>query len=183
VTTPPPFPLTSIMVTSDRMPDDSYAVTLSLGPDRSWTLPEPRAFRYATAMFQAATAAEHDAALYHSLVCKGLPEDLIGTVISGARDARPAQDKWTHPLIVTPGITAREPHRPMLSVRHVEGAWEDGWQWSPTEARQHASHVLHAAAAVRLDSALAEVLTRIGVDVETAAAVVEHIGGHWPEED
>lgn len=176
-----PFPV-PLVVSSDRLPDGSYGTTLSLGEDVAWTMPASRTTRYAAAVTALATAAEHDAAVYGSLTCKGLPSDLIGAVIVGCRDARPGTRRWTAPLVITPGIALREPHPPFLTVYHRERQ-DLMWQWTPGDARQHAAHVLQAATAAALDSTLAAVLASFGVDPETRAAAVDHVGGHWPTEE
>jgi hypothetical protein len=139
VTTPDLIPLA---VSTDRLPDDSYAAVVSIGGDLSWTLPAPRARRYAAAVVDAATAAEHDAATYGALTCKGIPEELVAEVILRAREERPPADRWTDPLTVVRGI--------------------------------------QAVAAAELDSALVRALAALSVPSETRAAVVDHVGRHWP---
>jgi hypothetical protein len=170
------------MVTTDRLPDDSYAAVISLGSDLSWTLPGPRARRYAASLVEAATSAEHDAATFHALRCRDIPLDLIGEVITRSRGHRPTVDRWTEPLVLTAGITAAEPHVPFLHAYHRDHP-DEGWQWTPGDARQHAAHVMQVVAAATLDSALVRALTDLGVPSETRAAVVDHLGAHWPEED
>jgi hypothetical protein len=176
VTTPDLIPLA---VSTDRLPDDSYAAVVSIGGDLSWTLPAPRARRYAAAVVDAATAAEHDAATYGALTCKGIPEELVAEVILRAREERPPADRWTDPLTVIRGIQAVEPHGPFLHAFHRDRP-DLAWQWSPEDARRHAGQVLQVVAAAELDSALVRALAALSVPSETRAAVVDHVGRHWP---
>jgi hypothetical protein len=179
MTTPPPSELVALAVTTDLMPDGTYAATCSLGEDVAWTLPPGRAAAYSNAVDSLATAAEHDAAVYAALRCKGLPQDLIAAVLLRCRSHRPSTDRWTAPLVITAGITLREPHGPFLIVRHPDRPDLD-WQWTPQQAREHASHVINVCAAAILDSTLSSVLAELGVDAETIPAVVDHVGRHWP---
>lgn len=180
MTTPPPD-LIALAVSTDRLPDDSYAAVVSLGSDLSWTLPAPRARRYAAAVVNAATAAEHDAATFGALTCRDIPTELIAEVITGARALRPSADRWLEPLVLTAGITAREPHGPFLHAFHRDRP-DLGWQWTPADARQHAAQVLQVVSAAELDSTLVRVLAAMNVPSQVRAAVVDHLGQHWPSE-
>lgn len=178
MTTPPLPQLMAITVIADRYPDGTYGATVNVGPDLSWSMPGPRARRYVIAMFEAATAADHDAALYATLACRGIPDEITASVITDVRAARP-RDRWTAPLTVTTILTAAEPHRPVLTVR-PDGAAEP-WQWTPDEARQHARQVLEAVTAAEEDNRLAAVLLDSGgLPPAVVAAVIDHMQGHWP---
>jgi hypothetical protein len=178
VTSPLPQ-LQSIMAIADRFPDGSYGATVSIGPDVSYSLPGPRARRYALALIEAATACEHDAALYGALACKGIPDELSADVITAVRELREVS-RWTAPLRLESILTAAEPHLPVLRVLIGDGP--DGWQWAPAEARQHARHVLEAVTAAEEDDRLAAVLVeRMRLEPEVVAAVIDHLKGHWPD--
>lgn len=179
MTTPLALPLS---VCSDRLPDGSYSTTLSLGQDVSWSLAQPRATKYAAAITALAVAAEHDAATYAAMRCRDIPDGLIGDVIARARTARADADRWTAPLVVTPMIAAREPHPPILACYHRDRQ-DLAWQWTPNLARQHAMQVLNTGAAAILDATLAAVLASYDVPPEVGAAVVNHLGHHWPTGD
>jgi hypothetical protein len=56
------------------------------------------------------------------------------------------------------------------------------WQWTPEDARRHAGQVLQVVAAAELDSALILALAALSVPSETRAAVVDHLGRHWPSD-
>lgn len=173
--------LIPLAVSTDRLPDDSYAAVISIGSDLSWTLSAPRARRYAAAVIDAATAAEHDAATYGALTCKGIPIDLVMEVIARARAFREGGGRWTDPLLITPGIQAVDPHGPFLHAMHRDRP-NLAWQWTPEDARQHAGQVLQVVAAAELDSALILALAALSVPSETRAAVVDHLGRHWPSD-
>jgi hypothetical protein len=175
-----PLPqLQAITVIADRFPDGTYGATVNVGTDVSYALPGPRARRYATALIEAATACEHDAALYGALACKNIPDDLSAGVITAVRELREGS-RWTSPLRLTSILTATEPHLPVLAVR-PEGS-DDGWQWTPAEARKHARQVLEAVTAAEEDNRLATVLReRVGLEPEVVAAVIDHLQGHWPD--
>lgn len=180
MTTPLPQ-LQSIMVIADRFPDGSYGATVNVGADLSYSLPGPRARRYAVAVFEAATRCEHDAALYHALTCKGIPEELTARTITEVRALRPAADRWTAPLRFGSILTAADPHLPVLRVL-PESSTTDGWQWTPAEARKHARQVLEAVAAAEEDNRLATVLRdTMGLPPDLVAAVIDHLQGHWPD--
>jgi hypothetical protein len=178
VTTPPLPQLTAIMAIADRFPDGSYGATVNVGEDLSFSLSAARARRYAVALFEAATACEHDAALYHSLTSKNITEELAADLINHVRDARPGVDRWTAPLRISSILTAALPHLPVLVVRTGSG----GWQWAPADARRHARQVLEAVTAAEEDNRLAAVMRdRLGLKDEVIAAVIDHIQGHWPD--
>jgi hypothetical protein len=176
----PPLPqLQSIAVIADRFPDGTYGATVNIGPDVSYSLPGPRARRYAVALIEAATACEHDAALYAALTCKGIPEGLIAEVIGAVRELRDVS-RWTAPLRVQSILTAAEPHLPLLAVRPDAG--DDGWQWTPADTRRHARHVLEAVTAAEEDNRLAAVLRgNMDLELDVVAAVIDHMQGHWPD--
>lgn len=180
MTTPPLPQLTSIMAIADRFPDGTYGATVNVGEDLSFSMTGPRARRYALALFEAATACEHDAALYHALACKSIGDDIAADLINHVRDARPAVSRWTAPLRINSILTAAEPHLPVLVVETDGGAW----QWSPAEARRHARQVLECVTAAEEDNRLAMVMrARLGLEDEVIAAVIDHMQGHWPDSE
>lgn len=173
--------LTATTVIADRFPDGTYGATVSVGEDLSWTMPGPRARRYALALIEAATACEHDAALYGSLTARGIPEDMTAEVILQCRAARDPS-RWTRPLLLVSILTAAEPHRPILRVHPELPTRIDGWQWTPDEVRRHARQVLEAVTAAEEDNRLAYVLTgAFGLEESVVAAVIDSLKGFWPE--
>jgi hypothetical protein len=184
VTTPLPQ-LAAITVIADRYPDGTYGATVNVGPDLSWSMPGPRARRYALTLMELATACEHDVALYGALACKGIPDEITAAVLTDVRDARDREltsGRWVAPLRVTTILTAEPPHRGILQVR-PDGP-HDGWQWTPRETRKHALQVLGAVIAADEDNRLAAVLRDgAGLPPAVVAAVIDHMQGHWPEED
>lgn len=185
MTTPPLPQLAAIVVTADRLPDGTYGATVSVGPDFSWSMPGPRARRYALALFELATACEHDVALYEALACKSIPDEIIAAVLTDVRadrDAANTFDRWLSPLRIATILTAAEPHRGVLRV--IPDGNADAWQWTPAEARQHARQVLEGVTAAEEDNRLLQVLRRgAGLPDGTIAAVIDHMQGHWPSED
>lgn len=181
MTTPPLPQLAAISVTADRYPDGTYGATVSAGPDFSWSMPGPRARRYALALMELATACEHDVALYGALSCKGIPDDIAAAVLLDARTARDralTAHRWTAPLHVTTVLTAAEPHRGILAVR-PDGP-VDGWQWTPHETRKHALQVLGVVIAAEEDTRLASILRGGGIPEGPIAAAIDHMQAHWP---
>lgn len=180
MTTPPLPQLTSIMAIADRFPDGTYGATVNAEEGLSFSMTGPRARRYALALFEAATACEHDAALYHALACKGIPDHASAAILINCRAARPGVNRWTAPLRISAILTAASPHLPVLVVETDGGAW----QWAPADARQHARQVLESVTAAEEDNRLAEVLREgLGLEEEVVAAVIDHMQGHWPDSE
>jgi hypothetical protein len=177
-----PLPqLAAISVIADRFPDGTYGATVSINADLTYSLPGPRARRYATALMEASVACEHDAALYHTLAARGIPDHMTAVVLTEVRATRPVDNRWTAPLLLGSILTAAEPHLPVL--RCIPEGGQDGWQWTPAEARRHAWQVLSAVAAAEEDNRVAAVLggPQFGLPEGTVAAVIDAMQGHWPD--
>lgn len=169
----------TIWVQSDRLPDGTYVAAIHYDADRSRVITPAEALRYVVTVHEAATRAEHDAAVVAQLTSFGLDLRTVGQALAELRDARrPLDDAATAPLRLTPGVSADrgvgflDIH---IDDRHVG-------QWDPADARGHASDVLAVLAAVDLDTAYRGYLTdTIDLDRPQAENVVgalaNHIGG------
>lgn len=162
------------------LPDGSYGLRID-GPDVSFGLTRERAAEYAAAAIGAATAAEHDAAVYTQLRKLGVPIEatavVLGEQLRPARQA--ARDEATRPLRFVTVLA--ESGRPSVNVS--AGDSEPFTQWAPADVRDHALNVLIALAAADLDQAYLAVLTReVGLDENRARAAVADLGNHWPDE-
>jgi len=159
----------AIWVVSDVAPDGTYVVTVQAGPDHAVTLTRAEAIAYATAVFEAAVRAEHDAAVLAQLTATGMTAELAATVVIGLREDRPMLDDLGDPLTFEPIVTAarREPAL-LVSRGGVRIA-----QWTPADARDHAGNVLSVLAAADLDGAYRRLLVgSIGLDDDRACALV-----------
>ena len=82
-----------LWVRSEVLPDGSYAVGLSVGGDRAWTLTRDAAVAYAVACFARATQAEHDAAVFSLLVKIVLSKQVAAAMIM--KEIRPDRPEDT----------------------------------------------------------------------------------------
>lgn len=175
----PEHPLLVTWVQSDRLPDGSYGITVSVGDDVSWPLTAKAAFRYASALVEASVHAEHDAAVSASLAAKGIGNDeMLGHIIGQMRADRGEVIK-AGPLTLVPGVSMFD-GRPFLEVRPPRG---EKWMWSPGSARNHALNVFGVAAAVADDNRLRKILLRDGLEPELVAAMIGTLPEHWPADE
>ena len=150
-----------IWVRSDTMPDGSYGVSFSIGPDLAWTLTAGVARRHALSCFAAATIAEHDAAVVALLRTIGIDDEGVGQALKDIRERRGLMPvSWPSPhLQWRPSVTLAG--KPFL-LTTVDGATTG--QCGPGEVRSHAVGVLAAITAVRLDTDLRAVIRDLGLD-------------------
>lgn len=168
---PVPGDVGVITVLSDLAPDGrTYIATVHLDDDTAVTLDRDRATAWATAVLAAAAEAEHDAR-----VLRQLTEILHTTtteavhVIGDLRSRRPPRtDATTAPLRLESGVTLEG--RPFL-ILAING--QRVGQWTCTDARGFAQHVLEVNSAVDLDTAYHRYLTeQLGLDPAQARDVI-----------
>jgi hypothetical protein len=176
-----------------------YGVRLRVG-GTTWGLTPDRALAYAAAVIRAAVTAEHDAAVAGLLMNKlAVPDRLVAELFAhDLRPDRPDTDADTGPLLLRPGVAVDEhlngsrTFRPFIGLHladtHIESgrpAWsprgEKVGQFTPADARQHATAVLDTIAAADLDSALRRLLVGpLGLGEARASAVIADLANHWP---
>ncbi|MEU8279537.1 hypothetical protein ACFYOK_29525 [Microbispora bryophytorum] len=169
----------SIWVQSDLLPDGTYVAAVHYDDDRSRVLGRDAALRYAATVHDAATRAEHDAAVVAQMAKLGLPHATAAQALWDLRNDRPPlDDAAIAPLRLKPCVSAQR------GVGYLEvqiGARLVG-QWDPDDARDHAANVLTVLAAVDLDAAYRRYLmTTVELDAALAQDAVgdlaNHIGG------
>lgn len=166
----------SIWVQSDLLPDGTYVAAIHYDDDRSRVLDRDAALRYVATVHDAATRAEHDAAVVAQMTKLGLPRATAAQALYDLRNDRPPlDDAAIAPLRLKPCVSAQH------GVGYMEvlvGARLMG-QWDPDDARDHAANVLTVLAAVDLDAAYRRYLmATVGVDAARAQAVVGDLASH-----
>ncbi|MEU8040913.1 hypothetical protein [Streptosporangium sp. NPDC049078] len=172
MTTPKP---PTIWVQSDPLPNGTYAAAIHYNDDTARILDRPAGLAYAAEVVAAATYAEHDAAVLRQLVAAGVDLHAAGHTISALRvDRPPLNDGATAPLRLIPGIATSG-----RGFLRVDIAGEQVGQWSPADARDHASNVLTVLAATTLDAAYRRhLIGPLGLDEARARIVVGDLGDH-----
>lgn len=168
-----------LWVKSEVMPDGSYGVGFSVGPDRSWALSRTQATEYAVACYGRATEAEHDAAVFKLLTHLGVPErSAAEALVKDLRPDRPDDHTPTLPLRFTVAIGRKI--GPFLKME-LDG--REVGELTTGDLREHAAAVLNVISAADLDAAFLRALTtRIGLDEDLARAVVGDLANYWPSE-
>jgi hypothetical protein len=166
----------AIWVVSDVAPDGTYVTTVQASDDVAVVLDRKRAMEYAMAVYTAVGYAEYDAAVFHQLVSLGISHPNAAHCVGDLRaDRAPLDDAATAPLRFVPLVTAAK-HQPAVYVE-VNGRRIS--QWTTSDARQHAGHVLDICAAVDLDAAYRRYLRGpLRLDDGRARAVVGSLGEH-----
>jgi len=169
----------SMWIKSARLPDGQYGAEVTVDEDIVWSLGGMATLRYAAGVIAAAAQAEHDAKLMGVLRGTGMAEELAGSALVAVRQDR-AKRKSRHntrPLTITPGVSLFT-GRAFLEVRHERPRV---WQWTPDEARAHATAVLEVVAAAEEDNRVHRVLTgTYGLDAGRAAAVLDAMSRQEP---
>lgn len=156
----------SIEVATEPDLDGTYRTTVHYTNDISYGMDAEGAVDYALAWIAACAAADTDAAIAGQLAARGLDGENVALMVVAMRERRDLPPT-IGPVTVTPLVN--KDHIPFLrcEVEQLQ------WQWSTTEATQHALHVLETAAIAPLDDHYRAVLGKtIDLDEPTAAAVV-----------
>lgn len=171
----------AVWVTSELLPDGRYITSISVNPDRAFTLDRDAARRYAATVFTAVAYAEYDTAVVRQLQAIGIAlPDAAGFVVDLRADRPPLDDDATAPLRFEPLVAGTT----LTPAVHIALDGELFCQWDPADARQHAGHVLDVAAAVDLDAAYRRLLVaQVGLDDARARAVVGDLAEHWDTAD
>jgi len=165
----------TIWVQSDPLPNGTYVTAVHYNDDTARILDRAAGLAYAAEVVAAATRAEHDAAVLRQLVAAGVDLQAAGHTIADLRaDRPPLNDGATAPLRLTPGIAANG--HGFLAV-HIGG--QQVGQWSPADARDHASAALTVLAAADLDEAYRRhLIGPLGMDEARARDVITDLGDH-----
>jgi len=160
-------------VSSDVMPDGSYAVSVTVNKDIAFALDDAAARDYAATCFTEATAADHAGAVVRLMtqqmrMSTKAAQDFVRLYLGEYRE--------THvQLQFRAAVGRRKPPHPdagsfIPAVLVFSGSESLGWI-DPDELRDHAGGVLSALAASRFDEQLRQTLTDPdGVDLDDAAA-------------
>ena len=164
----------SIWVMTDwDVAQGGYCLAVHFSDDTSHPLTRDEAVAYAVAVAEASAAASYDAAVFTQLTTKlKMPLDMTGQVLKRVRERR-QQDTWqAGPMTLKPGISVYT-KKPFLACR----AAGLQWQWDPTEAQQHARHVLEASTGAILDTDYFRTLTEdFEIGMDRATHVVYDVG-------
>lgn len=165
-----------IWVQSDLLPDGTYVAAIHHDDDSSRVLDRQTGLAYAAEIFTAATYSEYDAAVIRQLTAAGVSLQAAARTIGDLRADRPPLDyAVTAPLRLVPGVAAKT-GRGFLRV--VINGQQVG-QWTPDDARDHASNVLTVLAAVDLDAAYRRhLIGPLGLEVARAENVITDLGHH-----
>lgn len=165
----------SVWVISDVAPDGTYVVGIQAGADTARMLNRDEAITYATTVMAAAARAEHDAAVIAQLGTLGIGIQDAAELVADLRADRPPLDPAaTAPFGFEPIVAAKREPAILLSLNG-----ERVGQWTTSDAKGHAAHVLEVVAGVDLDAAYRRLLVGVvGLDDRTARAVVGDLGRH-----
>jgi hypothetical protein len=155
-----------------------YCLAVHFSDDTSHSLTPEQAVAYAVAVTEASAAASYDAAVFTQLTTKlKMPLAMVGEVLKHMR-ARRKKDTWrAGPMTLQPGISAFT-GKPFLTCR----AAGLRWQWDPSEAQQHARHVLEAVTGADLDTNYFRTLTEdFEIGMDRATQVVHDVGSFRSE--
>lgn len=162
---------------SEVMPDGSYGVGITYGPDRAWALDRSAAIAYAVACWDEATRVEHDYAVYRMMTGAGVnPREVVRLIGEDLRVKR-VQNAATRPLRFEPILgMLHGPHLEMfLGDVHVG-------EVTPHDLRGHGGDVLTVLSVTVLDSVLLDALIRsVGMTEDKARAVIGTLNGYWPQ--
>ncbi|MFG1873369.1 hypothetical protein ACGFIV_00850 [Sphaerisporangium sp. NPDC049003] len=166
----------AVWIQSDLLPGGTYVATLHADDDNSRVLDRDTALRYAAAVHQAATQAEHDAAVVAQLRASGLSrEEAALTLVDLRADRAPLDPQVTAPLVFKPCVSANR------GVGYLELSVGDRplGQWDADAAHAHAGHVMAVVAAVDLDAAYRRFLIgTVGLDATHAEDIVGDLAEH-----
>ncbi|WP_280335456.1 hypothetical protein [Nocardia wallacei] len=175
-----------LCVRSDVLPDGSYGVTVTAGPDLAFTLDRSRALPYAAACCREATAAE-----YFTAVLRLLTERTATSREDGLAFVQ-------EHLVAIPDLAATAPLQflgaagrpkppspeagrftPIVLIRDQDGK-DMGW-FSPEQIRGHATAVLDTLAVVDLDTRLLRTwVDDYGLPENNARAAVGSLAAFLP---
>lgn len=155
-----------------------YVITVEYGPDQALGLTTSSAQGYVELVYAAIARAEYDASVIRQMREKlHADNDAVAVVVKGLR-ARRTKLSPCGPVSLTPGVSRRT-MEPYLILRYNR---DPVGQWTPGEARHHASGVLDAIAVAPLDNVYREVLTDdVGTDAALAAAIIDDLS-HFRDE-
>lgn len=160
----------TVWVSSDVMPDGSYAVTVNFTEDDAMRLDRDGAIRYAMGCLAAARAAEYDALILKQMEDIHPDSDRdVACVIRAFREQREPVPGTGTDFSLEPGISSQT--REGFVIVRLGGRVLG--QWDVASLRDHAAGVLEATIIVELDTAYYRVLRDvIDVPEPTARAVI-----------
>ncbi|SEF34464.1 hypothetical protein SAMN05421837_107400 [Amycolatopsis pretoriensis] len=175
-----------LWVRSDVLPDGTYGVAVTVGPDCAFHLDRAQALEYAATCMSRATEAEHAVAVIRLLTERlKLGEDAAKTVVM--RDLRQqlvGDHDTTAPLRLVPAIgrnlNPASPNR-FTPIVVIELGGEQLGVLEPDAVRDHGEGVLNTMAGAVLDDRLFRYLTeRIDLPADKARAVVAGLSEYLP---
>lgn len=170
-----------IWVQSNVLPDGSYAASITVGQDRTWTMDRDAAVAHASAAVEAASHAEYESAVFALLVDRGVPDEVARHFI--IKDVRPQSpkidDTATAPFTFVPAMGWTGKPIVLVQIDHMPWA-----KLSPQSLREHALAVMEAPAAAALDGILFQTLVaEFDSSEQQARSIVAAVGGyrHGPQ--
>lgn len=159
--------------TEPTLDGKSFMVVIEFDPDNAVTLTPLEAHDYVDTVYAALARAEYDAAVF-----KQMTRRLTLTARQAAETVLDLRRRRTElgslgPMKLEPGMS--KAGKPFLKLMAGQPATPVG-QWSPDDARGHASAILEAIAVADLDRQyLAELTETIGIEEDRARAVVNDL--------
>lgn len=164
-----------LWITSDPLPDGSYALVLSVDGDHSRALTPDEAVSYGLAVFAVAAAVDYEQSVYHQLSERGAATEAVLQVVADLRRDRPPFDrKALEPLRWIPGLNSEGTGFIRLELDgHPIG------QLSVDDARGHAAHVIEAVPNAENDTVYRALLCHsIGLSDLDAKIAVHLLGSY-----
>lgn len=166
-----------LWVVSDRAPDGTYVVTVSVDADLAVTLNREQAVAYCLAVVDVAGRAEYDSAILRQMENVGVSLDAAVQVVTDLRQDRPGLDAVFGPFRFEPVVSNRT-GEPVVAIH---GPRAQAAQIAAGDAKLHAVHVLEALAVADLDAGYLRLLrSLIGLDDARARQVVDDLGRWRP---
>lgn len=161
---------------------ETYIMELSVGDDQVATLDDNEAMAHAFEVFRVATTADYDSAVMRQWVSHmGVPAKEAAIIVADLRKMRePVNDAATKPLQLRPMCSVAT-LKPFIEIRMNDEAIG---QWTPADARSHATSLCSAFAAVGLDNDYFGYLrTTVGSDATRAGGAVSDLANYFGEWD
>lgn len=162
--------------TEPTLDGKSFMVTIEFDADNAASLTPVQVFDYVNIIYAAVARAEYDVAVFKQMTRKlGLSAEEAAQLVLELRERRDELPDLG-PMKLVPGMS--KAGRPFLALMAGDTAARVG-QWSPDDARGHASHVLDAIAVSKLDDQyLLELIEVVGIEEDRARNVISDLANY-----
>lgn len=180
----------AVWVSTKYTADGTYVLFIEFSREVIFALNIDQARAYSAEVFRATAIAQHDAAVLKQLTEKlQAPEQVAAMSVQMLRADRPELDSAAlGPLSITPSVSAFT-GTPYLACAvavppgHAGPHDRDGqrrWQWSITDAHEHAQYVLEGSNLADLDAAYRRwLIAQCEIDESNALNVVHDLGNFF----